>query len=80
MAELSPAAQAVADAYDNTPELPTGNHCYHWLAAAIRAVADQVKCRDSTGPRDQWEQGFFAAISSTQEELLAIAAELEGGE
>lgn len=39
---LSPAAQAVAWAYDNTPEKETGNHRYHWLAAALRAAADQI--------------------------------------
>jgi hypothetical protein len=40
MTDLSPAAQAVAWAYDNAPERPTGNHRYHWIAAALRAVAD----------------------------------------
>ena len=38
MTKLSPAAQAVASAYDDTPEKETGNHRYHWLAAAIRAA------------------------------------------
>ena len=43
MAEpLSPAAQTVAWAYDNAPERPVGNHRYHWIAAALRAAADQV--------------------------------------
>ena len=40
--QLSPAARAVAWAYDNAPETPTGNHRYHWLAAALRAAADQA--------------------------------------
>ena len=36
---LSPAAKAVAWAYDNAPEKTTGNHRYHWIAAALRAAA-----------------------------------------
>jgi hypothetical protein len=42
MTDLSPAAQAVASAYDNTPEKDTDNHRYLWLAAALRAAADEV--------------------------------------
>jgi len=38
MTNLSPAAQAVASAYDDTPEKDTGNHRYLWLAAALRAA------------------------------------------
>jgi predicted HD phosphohydrolase len=38
--QLSPAAQAVASAYDDTPEKETSNHRYLWLAAALRAAAD----------------------------------------
>ena len=40
--QLSPAAQALAWAYDNAPEKEAGNHRYRWLAAALRAAADQV--------------------------------------
>ena len=39
---LSLAAQAVASAYDDTPEKEAGNHRYYWLAAALRAAAYQV--------------------------------------
>jgi len=39
MSDLSPAAQAIASAYDDTPEKDTGNHRYLWLAAAFRAAA-----------------------------------------
>ena len=42
MTDLSIAAQAVAWAYDNAPERPTGNHRYHWIAAALRAAASQL--------------------------------------
>lgn len=64
MADLSPAAQAVADAYDNTPEKPTVNHRYHWLAAALRAAADRVE--------HHWD-GMECV-----DHLQAIADELEG--
>jgi hypothetical protein len=62
---LSPAAQAVASAYDDTPEKDTGNHRYLWLAAALRAAADQVEQR--------W-RGFSHEAC---QEIRAIAAELE---
>ena len=61
---LSPAAQAVAWAYDNALEKPTGNHRYHWLAAALRAAADQVV------PEKLESYGI-------RYELLRIADELE---
>jgi hypothetical protein len=73
MSTLSPAAQAVASAYDDTPEKDTGNHRYLWLAAAIRAAADQVVPTDALYARSCCEftgEGARAA-------LLAIAAELE---
>ena len=61
--QLSPAAQAVAWAYDNTPEKETGNHRYHWLAAALRAAADQMS---------------YAGADEAATWLAQIAAELEG--
>lgn len=61
--KLSPAAQAVAWAYDNTPEKETGNHRYHWLAAALRAAADQMS---------------YAGADEAATWLTEIAAELEG--
>jgi len=42
MSKLSPAAQAVASAYDDTPEKDTGNHRYFWLSAALRAVVHGI--------------------------------------
>jgi hypothetical protein len=73
MTILSPAAQAVAWAYDNTPESPTGNHRYHWLAAALRAAAIHLYC-------EEYETcgGASYALMIEQEDLLALAAELEG--
>jgi hypothetical protein len=73
MTDLSPAAQAVASAYDNTPEKDTDNHRYLWLAAALRAAADQVVPETT---------GMFISPAELQQErtrdqLLAIADELE---
>ena len=74
MTDLSPAAQAVASAYDDTSEKETGNHRYHWLAAALRAAADQVVPADALYARSCCE--FVGELCRA--ELLAIAAELEG--
>lgn len=78
MADLSPLAQAVADAYDDTPELPTGNHRYRWLAAALRAAADQVVPLANYSQESAWQVGFADRDAQLRRELLAIAAELEG--
>jgi len=82
---LSPAAQAVLDAF-------TGNDTIHGLhlmtprlAATLRAAADQVVPEDfdywdgRTG--EYWavcETGQNERIAHVRKELLAIAAELEG--
>jgi hypothetical protein len=58
---MSPAAQAVAWAYNNTPTKPTGS--YYWLAAALRAAADHI---------DHDWSGFNCVDA-----LCEIAAELE---
>ena len=70
---LSPAAQAVLDAFRTSH---TGQGC---LAAALRAAADLVapenyKC--FTGTLD-WDLGSEARSDAIRDELLAIAAELE---
>jgi hypothetical protein len=73
---LSPAAQAVLDAFLKAP-------CDNELsvAAALRAAADQVVPEEKTTPmlesgyevtRAKWEQR-----DTTRRKLLAIAAELE---
>lgn len=73
---LSPAAQAVLDAFRAVPDL---RDCPS-IAAALRAVADQVvspvspPCEDF----DEYAQGFLAAHIKYRNEFLAIAAELEG--
>ena len=70
MTNLSPAAQAVLDAFLDTPgEVPMPMWDYgRDLAAALRAVVDQLSYEEfATLPRVIDESG-----------LLAIAAELEG--
>lgn len=71
MAELSPAAQAVLDAYINAP---CGKPRRTWVAAALRAAADQVECTD---PDDN---AFAAGYDTALDDILAIAAELEGNQ
>jgi hypothetical protein len=79
---LSPQAQAVLNAFDDHHELCgpfDGNWQELCLAAALRAVADQV-VPDVTPPIDDFDEhsiGFAAAHRKYRRELLAIAAELE---
>ena len=70
---LSPAAQAVLDAYLRAP-------CSNRLsvAAALKAAADQVvPLRRKPLYADSAEESAWSAQQDTREELLAIAAELE---
>jgi hypothetical protein len=67
--ELSPAAQAVLDAYINAP---CGKPRSVWVAAALRAAADQCKIEWNYHP-DYPETESVIVVS----DLLAIAAELE---
>jgi hypothetical protein len=74
MADLSPAAQAVLDAYheeaiDYIESWGSFSH-KRGMAAALRAVEEQL----SLDPRDKSPLG---ALFSCSEQLLAIAAELE---
>jgi len=70
MTDLSPAAQAVLDAYEKS------NDCYReeWgqLAAALQAVADQVLIRPGI-PRDE----YSLLMRMLDRQIRAIAAELE---
>ena len=75
---LSPAAQAVLDAYESVPYYPNEND-EGMLAAALRAVADQVAPEvyfSYTDHRD-WDQGMEARNDTIREAILAIADELE---
>jgi hypothetical protein len=79
MTNLSPAAQAVLDAYNAGFIRPVAVHYKPRIAAALRAAADQVvpQRRKPTDP-DSWEEATWTAQQNTREELFAIAAELEG--
>ena len=90
MTDLSPAAQAVLDAYSNASdgEYVEGVWVVYertMLAAALRAAADQVV---PSGPKPSADSDFhlmnwtktldqYAQRQQTRAELLAIAAELE---
>ena len=63
MTKLSPAAQAVFDAYLNAP---CGKPRQSWVAAALRAAVDYTKVNPG---HDIWQ--------CDANELLAIATELE---
>ena len=76
---LSPAAQAVLDGFRAVPTLMDGPS----IAGALRAAADQVVPEE-----DSYEGGFSDSLEHqcraserrlARAELLAIAAELEGG-
>jgi hypothetical protein len=70
MTDVSPAAQAVKDAWD--AEWPDG------LAAALRAAADQTKQVIARAPLyDDWSKGWKDGATAITERLLAIATELE---
>ena len=82
MIELSPAAQAVRDAafsayWSAEQEAPNDEGMI--AAAALRAAADQVVPEEPLYGGDQrwmWERD---ARQACRKKLLAIAAELEGG-
>jgi hypothetical protein len=82
MADLSPAAQAVLDAAYTLP-LKNGQPS---IAAAVRALADQVVPESELPQRDnfsdgqvwQWAVDCHLHDADTRSKILAIAAELEG--
>jgi hypothetical protein len=71
MTDLSPAAQAILDAYQFAP---IDDHLT--AAAVLRAAADQVRMDKPLGDTDA-DAGVFAAHHAIRAHLLAIAAELE---
>jgi hypothetical protein len=78
MTELSPAANAILEAYDNSPwEYDTGDLTA--CAAVLRAVADQVVPKEWPTIEDynEYEQGVAAAHIKYRNQILAIADELE---
>jgi hypothetical protein len=74
---LSPAAQAILDAYRNP-------HIYknvYALAAALRAAADQLEVTNGECPGvTPFEIGFLRGAARCQKDLLAIAVELEAND
>ena len=77
MTDLSPAAQAVLDAF-----LAEWADCFleqdrRCLGAAIRALAYQLRLELPLGDTDA-DAGVFAAHHAINSAILAIAAELEG--
>lgn len=74
MAELSPAAQAVLDAF--TKDCMDNHHSTDALAAAISAAADQVLAVQWEG-RIEPDAAHSLGINWTRDALHAIAAELE---
>lgn len=72
MTNLTSAAQAIEDAYFNADGFGYRNG----LAAALRAVADQVAPSDAMEPRNYIP--IAIECQRIRAELLAIADELEG--
>jgi len=70
MTDLSPAAQAVSDAYETT-YTETG------LVAAIRELADQVVPHPGRYPMSEYMEGIRNAKHDVRAKILAIATELE---
>lgn len=78
MSELSPAAWAILEAYDNSQwEYDTGDLTA--CAAVLRAVADQVVPKEWPTIEDynEYEQGVAAAHIKCRNQILAIADELK---
>jgi len=82
MPELSPAAQAVWEAF-NEDEAGVFVDYGEKLAAALEAAADQVVpegCLARFLSDSDWQDGFTDANERIRAELLAIAAELEAND
>jgi hypothetical protein len=80
MTDLSPAAQAVLDAYheeaiDYIEEWGSFRH-KRGMAAALRAAADPLLMSEPLGDTDA-DAGVFAAHHAINAHLLTIADELE---
>ena len=78
---LSPAAQAVLDAAEQVP-VPHGQAfplIRLEIAAAIRALAEQVVPEETWLTSDETCYADYRKGQETRAEILAIAAELHGG-
>jgi len=78
MSELSPAAQAVWEAF-NEDEAGVFVDYGEKLAAALRAAADQVVPKEWPTIEDynEYDQGVAAAHIKYRNQILAIAEDLE---
>ena len=76
MADLSPAAQAVLDAFERSWDADPFEMDISALGAALRAAADQVLAAEWKG-RIQPDTTHMLGINWSRDALLAIAAELE---
>jgi hypothetical protein len=81
MTDISPAAQAVMDAYWATPDEPVTTKIHQAaVAAALRAAADQVvppALEEEFHDRNQALP--LTKMVEIRQKLFAIAAELENG-
>ena len=75
MTDLSPAAQAVLDVYWETFNAPLEGAIHRPLAAALRALADQLQLAMPLGETDA-DAGVFAAHHAICTAILAITTEL----
>jgi len=82
MTDLSPAAQAVLDAFNNrglsSREWHDGKAASLKLAAALRAAADQVVPEQAEPVGDSHDEARHDQWMRIRYRFLAIAAELEG--
>ena len=79
MTELSPAAQAVWDAYERVDCDPYEiDPRKAGLAAALEAVADQVVPWETWLGTDETCYAYYRQRRNTRQKLLTIAAELRG--
>ena len=74
MTDLSPAAQAVLDAYTNAP---CGKPRSVWVAAALRAAADQAHPKAHIEDINYVHQNYVDGWKDALDVILAIADELE---
>jgi hypothetical protein len=72
----SPAAQAVLDAYWETFNAPLEGAIHRPLAAALRALADQVVPHPGRYPMSEYMEGLRNAKHDVRAKILAIATEL----
>ncbi len=81
MTELSPAAQAVWDAYEKAecdPYVIDPRRAE--LAAALRAAAKQAENVHPVRPSTEWGEGWVEGVQDVVAGFRRIAAELEGAQ